>query len=313
MMAFLDFLGIPYNTSIVLAGVCLLGASAGVIGAFAVLRKRALTGDALAHASLPGVCLAFLIVGDKDFASLLAGAFVAGLAGIGVIAFLSRWTRLKEDACIGIVLGTFFGAGTVLLSLIQKMPDGSKAGLNSFILGKAASMSLADVRMISFLALATLTVVAVLHKEFKLTTFDPGFARVQGWPDFWLDLLLMMLIAVAVVIGLPAVGVVMMAALLIIPAVSARFWTDRFGRLLILAALFGIGMGLAGTVLSDWPANLPTGPAIVLVGTGLFALSALAAPRRGLLARLLIQRRLQKSLRLRHGFDDAIGMPEEQR
>lgn len=299
MIELLGQLGIPYNTRIVLAGVCLLGASAGVIGAFAVLRKRALTGDALAHASLPGVCLAFLVVGDRHFGSLLVGAFLAGLAGISVIAFLSRWTRLKEDASIGIVLGTFFGGGTVLLSIIQRLQGGSPAGLDGFILGKAATMNSADVRMISILALATLLLVTALYKEFKLTSFDAGFARSQGWPDFLLDLALLIAIAVTVVIGLPAVGVVMMAALLIMPAVTARFWTDRLGVLLILAAAIGMGMGAAGTLLSDRPFNLPTGPAIVLVGAGLFAASALVAPRRGLFARSVARRRFHAAMEQR--------------
>ena len=250
-----------------------------MIGAFAVLRKRALTGDALAHASLPGVCVAFLVVGDRHFGSLLVGAFLAGLVGIGVISFLSRWTRLKEDASIGIVLGTFFGGGTVLLSIIQRLQGGSPAGLDGFILGKAASMNFADVAHDLLPRVGILLLVTVLYKEFKLTTFDAGFARCEGWPDFLLDLALLVAIAVTVVIGLPAVGVVMMAALLIMPAVTARFWTDRFGTLSILAAAIGMGMGAAGTLLSDRPFNLPTGPAIVLVCAGLFAVSALVAPR----------------------------------
>ncbi|MBM4071803.1 MAG: metal ABC transporter permease [Planctomycetes bacterium] len=299
MMNFLDTLGIPYNTRIVLTGACLLGASAGVIGAFAVLRRRALTGDALAHASLPGVCVAFLVVGDRNFVSLLIGAFLAGLVGIGVIAVLSRWTRLKEDASIGIVLGTFFGCGTVLLSIIQRLKGGSPAGLDGFILGKAASMNFADVRLISLLALGTLLLMTALYKEFKLTTFDPGFARAQGWPDFLLDLTLLIAIALTVVIGLPAVGVVMMAALLIIPAVTARFWTERLGILLLLAAVVGMGMGAAGTLLSDRPFSLPTGPAIVLVGAACFAISACAAPRRGMLARYLAQRRFSSEMEQR--------------
>jgi manganese/zinc/iron transport system permease protein len=299
MTEFLGNLGIPYNTRIVLAGVCLLGASAGVIGSFAVLRRRALTGDALAHASLPGVCVAFLVVGDRHFVSLLFGAFLAGLVGIGVIAFLSRWTRLKEDASIGIVLGTFFGGGTVLLSIIQRLEGGSPAGLDGFILGKAASMNFADVQMISMLAAGTLLLVTAFYKEFKVTTFDPGFARAQGWPGLLLDLVLLIAIALTVVIGLPAVGVVMMAALLIMPAVTARFWTERLAVLLALAAAVGMGMGAAGTLLSDRPFNLPTGPAIVLVGAGLFAISAVAAPRRGLLARYLAQRRFNVEMEQR--------------
>jgi manganese/zinc/iron transport system permease protein len=288
-----------YNTRVVLAGVSLLAACAGVIGCFAVLRRRSLTGDALAHAALPGVCLAFLLVGEKSLAEMLLGAFVTGLLGILLITFLRHWTRLKDDAAIGIVLGVFFGAGSVLSSIIQKIPDmgGERAGLASFIYGKTAGILYDDVLLIGFLTLAALGVVVLFFKEFKLVSFDPAFAKVQGWPALGLDLMLMMLVAIAVIIGLPAVGVVMMAALLILPAVTARYWTNRLHVLLVLAALFGALMGTTGTLLSAVDRRLPAGPAIILVGAGLFGLSLLFAPRRGTLAQLLAQRRFRQQLR----------------
>jgi manganese/zinc/iron transport system permease protein len=285
MIDLLGFLDLPYNTRIVLEGAGLLGAVAGVIGTFAVLRRRALTGDALAHAALPGLCLAFLVVGERNLAAMLVGALVTGIIGLIVIGALRRWTRIKEDAGTGIVLSVFFGAGIVLSSIIQRMGGGSRAGLDSFILGKAATMNQDDVRLIGTLAVATLVVLLLLYKEFKLLAFDPGFARSQGWPVARLDLAMMGLVALAVVIGLPAVGVVMMAALLILPAAAARFWTDRLGALLVLAGLFGMSMGVAGTLISAQVRGLPAGPTIILVGTALFLVSAVVSPRRGLLAR----------------------------
>ena len=206
---------ISYNTAVVLLGTSLLGANAGLVGCFAVLRRRALTGDALAHAALPGLCLAFLAVGQRSRPALLLGAFVTGVLGVVVIAALRRWTRIKEDAAIGIVLSVFFGAGIVLSRLIQNRSSvGSKAGLDSYILGKTAGIIAQDVYLIAGVSLASLVLVLVLYKEFKLVVFDSGFASVQGWPVLGLDLLLMGLIALAVVFGLPAVGVVLMAALL---------------------------------------------------------------------------------------------------
>lgn len=287
---------IPYNTLIVLSGVGLLGACAGLVGTFAVLRRRALTGDALAHAALPGVCLAFLVVGGKNLSAMLLGAFLTGVLGVVIISALRRWTRIKEDAAIGIVLGVFFGAGIALSRIIQQQATGSKAGLDSFIYGKTSGMLAQDVYLIGGLALLCLALILLLYKEFKVVAFDPAFARTQGWPAFWLDLLLMSLLAVAVVVALPAVGVIMIAALLILPAATARFWTDRLSWLLGLSALLGAGAGLTGAWLSSRSEQLPAGPVIVLCGTSAFVLSALLAPRRGILGRLLVRRRLRWQL-----------------
>lgn len=280
-----------YNVRIVLAGVTLLGASAGMIGCFAVLRRRALTGDALAHASLPGLCLAFLVVGDRSTPAMLAGALVTGILGITIISALRQWTRIKEDAAIGIVLSVFFGAGIVLRQTILALPTGNKAGLNTYIFGNTASIQSEDVRWIAILSLLTLVVVSILYKEFKLIAFDPDFAKAQGWPVYRLDLLLMGLLAIAVVVGLPAVGVLMIAALLIIPPASARFWTSRLSWMLLLSALFGALSGIIGTFISAAPgSSMPAGATIVLVAVGLFLLSVCIAPQRGLLARVYLRR-----------------------
>lgn len=289
---------ITYNTLIVLIGTSLLGASAGLVGSFAVLRRRSLTGDALAHAALPGLCVAFLIVGERSLPAMLLGAFASGLLGIGTISGLRRWTRIKEDTAIGIVLSVFFGAGIVLSRCIQNTPGtGSKAGLDSYILGKTAGMIFQDVMLIAGLAAFCLAVLLLFYKEFRVVSFDPSFARVQGWPAVSLDLLLMSLIAVAVVIGLPAVGVVLMASLLILPGASARFWTDELDWLLVLATLFGMLTGGIGTLISTWYSLLPAGPIIVLTGTALFLMSLFFAPRRGAIARWLIAYRVHNRLR----------------
>lgn len=288
---------IPYNTLIVLMGTSLLGASAGLVGSFAVLRQRALTGDALAHAALPGLCLAFIVMGERSLPAMLLGALLSGLVGIGAISALRRWTRIKEDTAIGIILSVFFGAGIVLSRCIQNMSaTGSKAGLDSYILGKTAGMIFQDVMLIAGLATFCLIVLLLFYKEFRVVAFDPSFARVQGWPAGSLDLLLMTLISVAVVIGLPAVGVVLMASLLILPGASARFWTDELDRLLMLATGFGLITGAVGTLISTQYSMLPAGPIIVLTGTTLFLFSLFFAPRRGVISRWLLERRIQRQL-----------------
>ncbi|MCI0378093.1 MAG: metal ABC transporter permease [Gemmataceae bacterium] len=295
----MNWWGSLYNVGLVLVGVSLLAASAGAIGCFAVLRRRALTGDALAHGALPGLCLAFLAAGERSLPILLLGALASGTAGIGVIALLRRWTRIKDDAAIGIVLSVFFGFGVALLSIIQNWPGGSRAGLDSFILGKTAGMIRQDVYIIAGLAGLTLVILLLLYKEFKLVAFDASFARVQGWPGFWLDFLLMLLVALAVVVGLPAVGVLLMAALLIIPAAAARFWTERLGLMLVLSAAFGVLAGVAGTLVSTFLERIPTGPSIILAASLLFGVSLLLAPKRGWLARRRENARQRQAARLR--------------
>ena len=291
---------LKYNTFIVLAGVSLLGASAGMVGAFAVLRKRALTGDALAHAALPGLCIAFLILRERNLPAMLIGALASGVCGIMVISALRRWTRVREDAAIGAVLTVFFGMGIVLSRYIQNLSGiGSRAGLDSYIFGKTAGMIRADVYLILLAGALGLAAVILLYKEFLSISFDSDFARSLGWPVYGLDLLLMSLVALAVVIGLPAVGVVLISALLIMPGAAARFWTDRLSTLLVLAGIFGFAVGLVGTWLSATLDQLPAGPIIVLTGTALFVASMLFGTRRGLLARLIDQRRFEQALALR--------------
>ncbi|HUY87126.1 MAG TPA: iron chelate uptake ABC transporter family permease subunit [Pirellulales bacterium] len=299
---------IAYNTAVVLAGASLLGASTGLVGGFAVLRRRALLGDALAHAALPGVCLAFLVLDRRNLPAMLLGALVTGILGVSLLVGMRRATRVKEDAAIGIVLSVFFGAGLALSRIIQnRASGGSRAGLDSYIFGSAATMRLAELGLIAAVAAVCLAIVFVLYKEFKLVAFDMGFARVQGWPAGRLDLLLMGLIAVTVVIGLPAVGAVLVAAMLILPATAARFWTERLGKLLVISAVLGAATAAAGTLISAQFDGLPTGPTIVLVGAAAFLFSALFALRRGAVARVLahlrFKRRLQDQRLLRAIFE----------
>jgi manganese/zinc/iron transport system permease protein len=284
----------PYNTLIVLIGTALLGAVAGMIGSFAVLRRRALMGDALSHAALPGICAAFLILGDRSFIGFLCGAVVSGTLGVLTVTMLRHSTRIKEDAAIGIVLSVFFGAGIVLSRIIQNLPTGNRAGLESFIYGKTAGIILQDVIFISVTAAGVLATTLGLYKEFKILSFDREFAAVQGWPVLPLDMVMMGLLVVTTVIGLPAVGVILMAAMLIIPGAAARFWTHRLDLLLVLAAAFGALTGIVGTLLSAERSDLPAGAIIVLTGTAVFLISMLSAPQRGMIARLWRLARLRR-------------------
>jgi manganese/zinc/iron transport system permease protein len=297
-------------TATVMLGTALLGATAGVVGTFAVLRRRALVGDMLSHAALPGICLAFLVMGNRNLVGLSLGALFTGLVGIALVTLVTRWTRTKEDAAIGIVLSTFFGAGIVLMSVIQQQADGShRAGLNTYLFGETAGMSRADIRLITGVALVCLVLVGLLYKEFRLLSFDPEFAAAQGWPTLGLDLAMMGTLAVVTIVGLPICGVILMAALVIVPGATARFWTNRLGQTLIIAGIAGAAAGVLGTFFASplpsmwfgkgWigqtlsAEDLPPGPLIVLSAVAIFLASLLFAPERGIFARAFAEIRLR--------------------
>ncbi|HET9226352.1 MAG TPA: iron chelate uptake ABC transporter family permease subunit, partial [Thermoanaerobaculia bacterium] len=215
----------------VLIGATLLGALAGTLGSFALLRRQSLLGDALAHAALPGVCIAYLITGTKSPLPLFAGALAAGLLGSLLILTTVRWSRIKEDSAIGIVLSVFFGFGIVLLTLIQKLPAGNQSGLDKYLFGQAATLVEDDLKVMAVLGAVVIAFVLAFYKEFKLLSFDPGFGSSLGLPMRRMEVLLTLLLVVVVVVGLQTVGVVLIVATLITPAAAARQWTDRLGTM----------------------------------------------------------------------------------
>lgn len=271
----------------ILLGSMLLGLSTGVIGTFAYLRKQSLIGDTLAHAALPGICIAFMLTGVKSVGFFMVGAIVAGMIATMGISWITRHSRIKPDAAMGIVLSVFFGLGIVLLTQIQHSSYGNQSGLDKFLFGQAASMTSGDVYTMASVAVLLIVACAVLFKEFKLISFDSGYARGLGFSVTTLEQLLLWLVTVAVVVGIQAVGVVLVAALLITPAVSARYWTDRLGMMTILSGLFGALSGAIGTWISAGTEHLPTGPLSVLTASTLFIASVLFGPRRGLVAKLI--------------------------
>ena len=278
-----------YTLRTVALGGSVLGVVSGGLGCFAVLRRESLIGDALSHAALPGVCIAFLLAG-RELSALLIGAGVASWLGVYFIHVVTRTTRLKQDAAMGIVLAAWFAAGIALLAYIQGRPDAGQAGLSSFIFGQAAAMVERDVQLIAGVGLAAFGVLALFWKEFKLITFDPAFAGANGLRVGFLNLLLSTLIVVAVVLGLQLAGVILMVGLLIAPGIAARQWTHKLGQMVILAALFGAFAGGTGAVISAVDRNLPTGPMIIIVAFLLVLVSISFAPGRGVIWALLRRR-----------------------
>lgn len=268
-----------------LAGTILLGICCGVMGVFLVTRKLALMGDALSHAVLPGVAMGFLWNMTKDPLAIFVGATVAGLLGAGTVQLLRQTTKHKEDAALGFVLASFFGVGICLFTMIQNLPGGSKSGLDKFLFGQAAAMDVGDVWLLGVVTVGTLGLVTIFFKELRATSFDPGFARAAGLPVRVFHYGLMLLLAFAIVSALQAVGVVLVSAMLVIPAAAAVLLTDRLGWMLVFSAVLGALSGATGAFFSFVGRNLPTGPFMVLAAGLVFALALFFAPRHGIATR----------------------------
>ena len=280
-----------YNTLVVAGGVAAVGFAAGVVGSLALLRKRPLVADAAAHCTLAGAALAVLATGGRDLAALLAGALAAAIVGLGTLVFLRRFTRTRDDAATALVIGVGFGAGLALESGLVARGVPGAAGLEDFLLGHTAALAGRDAVMLAAVSAAVVAIVALGLKEATLVAFDPGFAAACGWPVTLVDQAVVGLVAVMVVAGLPAAGVVLVTALVVIPPVAARQWTDRVVPLVILSGAIGLLAAVAGVAASaaaprvaEWlglaaPRGLATGPLVVLAATAILAVSIVAAPR----------------------------------
>jgi len=286
-----------YTIQNVVAGAALLGLVSGVLGSFAVLRQQSLLGDTMSHAALPGVCLGFIIAGTREIGSILLGALATGALAALVMLLLTRMSRLKTDAGLGITLSVFFAIGVVLLTHIQGMNNASQGGLDAFLFGQAAATLRSDLWIMGGITAVALLLVAALWKEFKLVSFDPEFATSLGLPVAWLEVLLTVMVALAVVVGLQMVGVVLMAAMIIAPAVAARQWSRCLEDMVLLAALIGVAGGVFGALISALSRGLATGPLIILSVSSVVLVSMTLAPERGFLWEAVRRVRARRRLR----------------
>ena len=296
-----------YNTAVVLVGVIALGIGGGVIGVFSLLRKRALISDAISHATLPGIAMAFLLSvalggSGRNLELLMAGAALTGAMGIFGVQWICRHTRLAEDTAIGTVLSVFFGIGVVLLSHIQTMQAAGQAGLNSFLLGSTALLTSDEALLISISSAAAIVCSIAFMKEFGSVAFDEGFAKAQGWRITRIDLIMLALILAIVTIGLKTVGLILIIALVIIPPAAARFWTNRLGRMVALSGAFGGLAGWTGGSISALLPDMPAGAVIVLAATSIFIVSLLCAPRTGIIAWSVTHLRLRLTVAENRGL-----------
>lgn len=262
-------------------GSAVIGITAGALGVFALLRGQSLLGDAISHASLPGIAIAFLLTATKNPAILLFGGAVAGTIGSVCILGIIRYTKIKSDAALGIILSVFFGIGLVLLTYIQKHGSSNQSILNKFLFGSASTLLQEDVFLMLGVGGVVLGLLVLFWKECTLLAFDPAYLRVLGYRVVWLDGLLTMLMVLSIVVGLQTVGVVLMSSLLVAPAAAARQWTKQLSHMVILAACFGAGAGVIGSLISSCVTHLPTGPTIVVVISVIVLISLLFGTRRG--------------------------------
>ncbi|MDT0557825.1 metal ABC transporter permease [Ichthyenterobacterium sp. W332] len=272
-----------YTLRTITLGTAILGAVCGMLGSFAVLRKQSLLGDAISHAALPGIAIAFLITGAKDSNVLLLGALVSGLIGTFWIRGIITKTHLKSDTALGLILSLFFGFGMLLLTFIQKQPNANQAGLDKYLFGQAATLLESDVWMMAIVTGICLIILLLFWKEFKILLFDADYTKTLGFNTKTIDILITSFIVLAIVLGLQTVGVVLMSAMLLAPAAAARQWTNSLATMVFLAALFGAFSGVFGTAISASQNNLSTGPVIVIVAAVFVIFSFVFSPSRGLL------------------------------
>ncbi|HZJ88434.1 MAG TPA: metal ABC transporter permease [Sphaerochaeta sp.] len=288
-MTLLHNLLFDYTLRNVALGTLLLGLGSGAIGTFMTLRGESLIGDAIAHATLPGVAIAYLLTGIKDPSILLIGAAIAGIIGIATIMLITRTTKIDTDGANGIVLSIFFGFGLLLLTYIQKLPNSSQAGLDRFIFGQAATIIASDVALIAIVQAIVLIALIIFFKELKASTFDPHSTTVMGFNRRIVDLIFATLLVAVIVTGLQTVGVILISALLVTPAAAARQWTNSLKTMVILSSLFSGVSGMVGSILSAAMLDLPTGPVIVLVLTAIVILSLLFGAKRGILIKKIAE------------------------
>jgi manganese/zinc/iron transport system permease protein len=283
----------------VLWGAILLGVACGVLGSFVVLRRQSLLGDAIGHAVLPGVVAGFLIAGTKSTPALLAGAMIAGLLAAWLIAVLQRTTVLKSSECMGVVFTGFYAIGILFITRLQKMQLSGQSGLDRFLFGQIAGISENDLLLMAGITAAALACVVIFWRTLAISSFDGDFAASTGVPAVRTEILLTSLLTVAIVIGIQAVGVVLVSAMLVTPAATAYLLTDRLHRMVVLSGLFGAMAGVIGIILSIALArpgkDMPTGATIVLAAGAMFAIAITLSPTHGVMPRLvrLIRKRRQ--------------------
>ena len=286
-----------YTFRVVTIGCSLLAMISAVIGNFAVLKKESLLGDGVAHASLAGVCIAFIISGKKEMYILLFGALIVGLLCIALIHYIQLYSKIKFDSAIALILSSFFGLGLVLLTYLKKIPGAKKAGLNRFIFGQASTLVVKDIYIICFVGIILLSLIILFWKEIKISIFDKDYAKTLGINSNKIRFLVSILIVVNVIIGIQIAGVILITAMIIAPSIAARQWSDKLLVVTLISAIFGFLSGAVGSIISTLDTALPTGPLIVM-SSGFFVIfSMIFSVKQGLIAKFFRNYKRNRKIR----------------
>lgn len=279
-----DFFIDNYNTTIVLITTLVLGVSSGLIGTFLVLRKQALLSDAITHSTLPGIGIGFLIAfsldlnGGRFLPLLLGGAAFTSYLGAMAVKYINNHTRLSPDTAIASVMSIFYAGGLMILSIIQNLGSGQRAGLNHFLLGQVSGLTINDMVLLSCVSFIVIMVICCFFKNFRLLCFDYNFANLTGQRVTRTDNLFLALTILVICTGLRTVGLILIIALLIVPAMTARLWTRKTEHMALLSALIGGLSCTAGVFISSDLYDLPTGSTIVIVTFAGFVISLILQP-----------------------------------
>lgn len=283
---------------VVLLGTMTLGLVSGVLGVFTLLRKQALIGDALSHATLPGVVLMFIFTSSKDIGVLVVGAAFSAAVALLLMRLIKKYSVLENDAILALILSSFFGLGRFLISLIARDPQFSKAKLDDFIFGSAATMIERDVWTLLIVVIIVFVLMMVFWRHLKLQTFDSEFYQSLGYSNTFMEFLVAFMMILVIVSGIRFVGVILMSSLLIVPGIAARQLSNHLNTNVVLAGMIGALSAFLGTLYSvSVPGGMPTGPVIVVVGTSIAILIILFAYQRGVIAHEIRRQHHQREVR----------------
>jgi mn2+, zn2+ ABC superfamily ATP binding cassette transporter, membrane protein len=284
-----------YSFIVVALGTLLLAMATGIVGTISILKGQSLIGDAVGHASLPGIILAFMISGRKSSVILMLGAIIAGVVAFIIIQVISESSKIEADTAMAVVLSAMFGLGMVLKSHIQgnvKYQGASQSGLASYIFGQAAYILKEDVYIILTVSVISLLLFIIFYKEIKVYVFDTVYAYTIGINSRLLSLLIMIITMILIAAGLKAVGAILISSMLITPAVTGLQWSKSYEKVLLVAALTGAVSAFLGTLISSVFKGFSTGPTIILIMSLIALISVLFAPR-GIIIMLINRRKMR--------------------
>lgn len=282
-----------YSFLIVAAGTFLLATTTGAVGCITVLKGQSLIGDAIGHAAFPGIVLSFMLFMQREPALLMLGAVVSGTVAFILIQVIKVNSKIDLDAVLAIILSSFFGLGMVLKSHIQGNPAYSKSsqsGLQNYIFGQAAYIMREDVRLILYVAIPSLIILFLFYKEIKVFLFDETYSKTIGLKTTLLYGMILFMAMSLIATGLKLVGAILISSLLIVPAITALQWSNRFGMVMVIAALTGGVSAFIGTYISTAYKGMSTGATIILVMNFIAFVSLIFGPR-GMIAGIRMRRK----------------------